>query len=223
MTGFVRDTVKHNWRRWLVLTFAFVLTYYAMQLLVLELRFGYWPNYITVYDYPTNVARIIRQTPSLIDVIPIVADEWLLEMGYMNYDFGHGIAEWSLAILPTKLIAVTMLGAVISFDFLLWRLRRVCSAAQRPAALGAAGIGAALFGLTNVSLTWVVCCATPSWVVSLTLLGFGSAVSLSLQPYGVRLTLAGALLLGGATLWLGWRGRERALVPKPAQTAARTA
>lgn len=214
MTGFAQDAVGANWRRWLIITVGFILTYYAAQVLVLELRFGHWPNYITLYDYPANVARIVRHTPSPIDMIPIIADEWLLEVGYMNYDFGHGIAEWSLAILPTKLLAVTLLGAVIGFDFLLWRrARRVCPAEQRPVVLGAAGIGAVLFGLTNVSLTWVVCCATPSWVVSLTLLGFDSAVSLSLQPYGVWLALAGALLLAGATLWLGWRGRSGAAVP----------
>jgi hypothetical protein len=209
MTGFVRDTVGPNWVRWLAITLGFVLAYYAAQLVLLELRFSHWPNYVTFYEYPANIARIVRHTPSVIDMIPIIADEWLLEIGYMNYDFGHGVAEWSLAILPTKLVAVTLLGAVIGFDFLLWRcVRRVCPAAQRQAALGAAGIGAVMFGLTNVTLTWVVCCATPSWVVSLSLLGFDSAVSLSLEPYGVWLALAGASLLVGATLWLGWRDRS---------------
>ncbi len=224
MTTLVRDTIGPSWRLWLAITVGFVLTYYVAQLLVLDMRFGHWPNYVTLYDYPDNVVRIIRHTPSVADMIPIVADEWLLEVGYMNYDFGHGIAEWSLAILPTKLLAVTLLGAVIGFDWLLWRrVRRVCSATQRPAALGAAGIGAALFGLTNISLTWVVCCATPSWVVSLTLLGFDSAVSLSLAPYGVWLALVGALLLAGTTLWLGWRGRGTVSVSAPTRTAARTA
>jgi len=223
MSGVVRDTVGPSWRLWLSITVGFVLIYYVAQLLVLELRFGHWPNYINFYDYPDNVGHIIRLTPSALDMISIIADEWLLEVGFMNYDFGHGVAEWSLAILPAKLLAVTLLGAVIGFDWLLWRrVRRVCSPVQRPVALGAAGTGAVLFGITNISLTWVVCCATPSWVVSLTLLGLDSAVSLSLQPYGVWLALTGALLSAGVTLWLVRRGRAHAQ-PAQARTAARPA
>jgi hypothetical protein len=208
MIKFVAGAVLPHWRLSLVGTSGFVLAYYVAQLLLLEVRFGHWPNYITVYDYPANVLRIIRHTPSVIDMIPIIADEWLLEVGYMNYDFGHGIAEWSLAVLPTKLLAVTLLGAVVGFNLLLWRrTQSICPMAQRPVVLGAAGMGAVLLGLTNVSLTWVVCCATPSWVVSLTLLGFDSALALSLLPYGVWLASIGALLLGAATAWLSWRSR----------------
>ena len=220
MVAFVAGTVRPHWRLWLAVTIGFVLAYYLSQLLVLELRFGHWPNYVTFYDYPANVARIVRATPSIVDMVPIIADEWLFEVGYINYDFGHGIAEWSLAILPPKMLAVTALGAVIGFDLLLWRrARTACSAIQRPLAAGATGIGAFLFGLANVSLTWVVCCATPSWVVSLTLLGFGSTTSLSLQPYGVWLALAGAILLAGVTLFLARRiepARAVEIVPRTA-------
>jgi hypothetical protein len=212
--AFVAGIVRPRWRLWLAVTAGFVFAYYGAQLLLLVLRFGHWPNYITAYDYPVNVARIVRHTPSVADMIPIVANEWLLEIGYMNYDFGHGIAEWSLAILPTNLLAVTLLGAVIGFDLLVWRrVRPVCSATERPVALGAAGIGAALFGLTNITVSSIVCCASPNWMVSLTLIGFDSALSLSLQPYGFWLALAGALLLAGATAWLGWRGRATNPVP----------
>jgi hypothetical protein len=206
MAAFVAGIIRPDWRLWLAITIGFILAYYLAQFVVLELRFGHLPNYVTFYDYPANVARIVRHTPSVRDMVPIVLDEWLLEVGYMNYDFGHGIAEWSLAILPLKLLATTGLGAVIGFNLLLWRrARTACSAAQRPVAAGVAGIGAVLFGLTNISLTWVVCCATPSWVVGLTLLGFGSATSLSLEPYGVGLALAGVMLLAGVTLFLAWR------------------
>ena len=33
-------------------------------------------------------------------MLPIISDEWLVETGAMNYHYGHGIAEWSLAIIP---------------------------------------------------------------------------------------------------------------------------
>ena len=153
-------------------------------------------------------------------MISIIASEWLVETGYINYDFGFGIAEWSLVILPMKLLAVTLLGAVTGFDLVLWRrARTVCSAMQRPVALGAVGVGAALFGLTNVSLTWVVCCAAPSWAVSLTLLGCDSAVSFSIQNYGIWLSLTGASLLIGAAAWLSWCGCSRRHVQAPAIAA----
>jgi hypothetical protein len=199
-------TVRQAWRSWTIATVGFVLAYYVLQLLVLYARFGHWPNYFTVYDYPTNVARIVRATPAIADMVPIILDEWLLEIGYMNYDFGHGIAEWSLAILPAKLLCVGLLGAVVSTDILLLRGADIaCSAGTRRIATGATGLGAFLFGLANVSLTWIVCCATPSWVVSLTLLGFGTATSLSLAPYGAWLALVGAAILGASTILLASR------------------
>jgi len=51
------------------------------------------------------------------------------------------------------------------------------------------------------------------------LLGFGSTTSLSLQPYGVWLALAGAILLAGVTLFLARRiepARAVEIVPRTA-------
>ena len=52
-----------------------------------------------------------------------------------------------------------------------------------------------LISLTNVTLSWVVCCATPNWSVALTMLGLSSSVSLWLNPYGTYMTIIGMLLL----------------------------
>jgi hypothetical protein len=208
MFAVIGNTIRARWRLWLLTAVGIVIAYYVAQFLILELRFGHLPNYITLYNYPSNVARIVHATPSFTDMVPIILDEWLLEVGYMNYDFGHGIAEWSLAILPAKLVVVALLAAMVSTDFLLWHgARAACSPIQRPTVVGVTGIGAVMLGFANVSLTWVVCCATPSWVVSLTLLGFGSATSLALEPYGIWIALAGIALLVGATLWLARRRR----------------
>ena len=34
-------------------------------------------------------------------------DEWLLEIGFMNYAYGRGVSEWSLLIIPHK-VAIVM-------------------------------------------------------------------------------------------------------------------
>jgi len=55
--------------------------------------------------------------------------------------------------------------------------------------------GAALVAMTNVTLAWVVCCATPSWVVGLAILGLGVSSSLWLEQFGWWIEYAGFALL----------------------------
>src|ERR1700730_4929684 len=93
-------------RLWLLLVAGFVLIFHAVQLALLVVRFGHLPNYVTVFDWPHNIATIIRSTQSAQDMVSIILDEWILEFGYMNHDFGHGISERSLVILPAKLLFV---------------------------------------------------------------------------------------------------------------------
>jgi hypothetical protein len=54
--------------------------------------------------------------------------------------------------------------------------------------------------LANATLFWVVCCATPTWVVALAMLGVSVSVAFVLEPLGPLLTAAGLALLGWATL-----------------------
>ena len=49
-------------------------------------------------------------------MVPIILNEWLLEIGYMNYDYGHGVAEWSLSIIPHKLAIMSLAGALIGLN-----------------------------------------------------------------------------------------------------------
>ena len=67
---------------------------------------------------------------------------------------------------------------------------------------GAAGIGSALVALSNLTMSWVVCCSTPSWVVGLAMMGLGVSTSLALEPYGFWLNAGGFLLLGGSVFWI---------------------
>ena len=180
--------------RWIVATVSFALAYHAVQLLALVVRFEALPNFVTLHDWPGNVARILRSTPALTDVPASVADEWLLEIGSFNRSFGKGITEWSLAVLPAKLAAALLAAAVPL-------LRAAPPGTCRRAGAAATGIGTALAALTGITVSWVVCCAAPSWVVGLAVLGLGVTTSFALLPWGPWLAAAGfGLLLAGVLL-----------------------
>ena len=90
--------------------------FYLLLLGVLVVEYGHLPNYLTPYDWIANVLRIIHHTRSVADMVPIILNEWLLEIGYMNYHYGHGVAEWSLSIIPHKLAIMSLAGALIGLN-----------------------------------------------------------------------------------------------------------
>jgi hypothetical protein len=55
-----------------------------------------------------------------------------------------------------------------------------------------------------MTITWVVCCAAPTWVVGLSLLGMSVATAFELAPIGGWLSLFGILLLGTIAVALAW-------------------
>jgi hypothetical protein len=187
---------------WLLITFGFVIAFYAGLLLSVAIRFGELPNYATFHDYANNILVIVRSTPSVRDMVPIILEEWLLEIGYLNRDYGHGISEWSIEIIPPKLLVVLALGSLVATNMvLLRRFPASCAHAARYSCLAATGIGATLVGFTGITMMWVVCCAAPTWAVGLALLGVGVSTAFAVQPFGVSIALAGFLVLLGAT-WL---------------------
>jgi hypothetical protein len=187
---------------WLLVTAGFVVLYYAVLVLSVVIQFGELPNYMTLHDYVHNVLVIVRSTPSIRDMVPIIFDEWLLEIGYMNRDYGHGIAEWSIQIIPPKLLVVLAVGALVATNAVLLRGPSSCTFGMRYSGLAATGIGATLVGFTSITMMWVVCCAAPSWAVALAILGVGVSTAFGLQPFGTSITLAGFVLLLGATYLL---------------------
>ena len=90
---------------------------------------------------------------------------------------------------------------------------------QRGGALSALGGGTLLVAMTNVTLSWVVCCATPSWVVGLAMLGLGVSTSLALESLGLGLSIAGFVLLLSATFLLAWK-KSKNYQPLPEATHA---
>ena len=184
---------------WWWITCGVTVGYYLVLLAGLILKFQRLPNYAKGYDWFSNVHLIIVSTPSIKDTLAIIADEWVLEVGYMNYDFGIGISEWSLFLAPAKIAVVMALGAMLATYVLLMSAnRQVCASPMPGASDVATGFGATCVALTSITMSWVVCCATPTWVVGLAIMGLGASTALWLEPLGAWLHYAGfaALFIG---------------------------
>ena len=115
----VLATVRRHRALILGFTLLFPVVFYLVLMGLLVARFGHLPNYVTPYDWFGNVARIIAGTGSISDMLKIAMDEWLLEIGFMNYAYGRGVSEWSLLIIPHKVAIVMAIGALIGLNFAL--------------------------------------------------------------------------------------------------------
>ncbi|MBX2806191.1 MAG: hypothetical protein KTR19_09480 [Hyphomicrobiales bacterium] len=188
--------IAARWGVWLGISLGWLVVYYSGLLVALVVQFGDWPNYVTYFNWPENVAHIFRSTPSLTDAIAISREEWLVEIGYLNTDFGMGISEWSLTLVPEKMLMMLIMGMLLATIWALNAARtRVCSFSEGGTTVTAAGAGAGFVALTGATMTWVVCCATPSWIVGLTMLGMSVAMADWLEPVGIWLNVMGFALL----------------------------
>lgn len=186
-----------HWRRWLVVTVGFFVLYYVGLLVLTVARFRELPNYFEVYDVVGSYRQILHGTPAWSDAWRILLDEPLFEMGFKDPRY-YGVATWSYLLIPPKLGIVLLAGALLATVVVLAaRIREAGCPALRPSAYLAAGAGSVFVGLTSATLTWVACCATPSWVVALTMLGMSSSLALWLEPVGAVLTVSGLLLFSG--------------------------
>lgn len=210
----IRDALSNRFWTWLAISVGMVVVYYTALLLSMVFRFGNWPNYATFYNWPGNVVRIIESTPSLSDTISIIREEWLFEVGYMNMSFGHGISEWSLNLIPAKMLIIWALGILLAT---IWALnlerRRSCARSNTGFSVVAGGLGSGLVALTGATMSWVVCCATPSWIVGLAMLGVGVATANWLEPIGPWLSAAGFVLLTGTVFVLSRPETSSAVSP----------
>lgn len=195
----MRALSAKEWRAWWTVTLGVPLGVYVTQLALLCVRFSQLPNYCTFYDWPGNIARIIRSTPSLRDVVRIASDEWVFEVGRQSIIYGLTVTEWRLAIEPAKVMLLVLASAVAATNWVLARRRGACSTTRTAEALTASG--AAMASVTAVTISWVACCGVPSWVTGLTILGLSYSTALVLQPFGSLLVLCGfATLVGGTAL-----------------------
>jgi hypothetical protein len=77
----IKDAVQARPRLWLAVTLGFPALYYLAMFAALLIRFQALPNYVETYDWPANVAEIVRSTPAWSDMWPIISQEWLFEVG----------------------------------------------------------------------------------------------------------------------------------------------
>ena len=197
----ITTLLKDNFLKLMLISAALTVTYYLILLLSLIVRFGDLPNYIKFYDWWGHVQTIIASTPSIKDTFLIIKDEWLMEVGFMNYDFGAGISEWSLFFAPFKVFGVFVLACFIVLNFLLIKqAKKSCSPRFIRSAGATTGVGAIFVALASVTMSWVVCCSYPTWVVGLAMMGLGVSTSLWLEPLGFTVNFIGFFILFLSTM-----------------------
>lgn len=190
------QAMTQYWKTLILISFGFVFLYYSGLLLVTMMRFGEIPNYVEFYDVFHVYGLILKGTPSLLDAIPIIIDEQWFETGYKNPLY-YGVATWSFMLIPPKMLLVFLMGFLLGVFAVLVKFgkNKSCKVQGDKRLFAAAGISSALISLTSATLTWVVCCATPSWVVALAMLGMSASLALWLEPLGNILTIVGLLLM----------------------------
>src|SRR5262249_59283086 len=178
--------VRASARLWLLAAVAFFAGFQLLQLALLIMRFQAFPNYLVLHDWPANIARIVRMTPSVGDMIAIMFDEWFVEVGSVNYSFGRGISEWSFVLIPGKAVIALAIAALVATNLvLLWAAWKSCGIFARLGSSVATGAGALVAGAAATTITWVVCCAAPTWVVGLAVMVVGVTPGLSFHPFDV--------------------------------------
>lgn len=198
------QTIRQNWRGLIIWGFGFAVLSQVLMMAALMIRFQAIPNYVTFYDWVANAAWIIKSTPSWSDIPPIIAEEWLIEIGFMNYDYGNGISEWSLNVVPSRIVVMFGLGTLVALCVFLTR-NSTCALGEQRSLNAVTGLGTVLVAMTNATMSWVVCCATPSWVVGLAMLGLGVSTSLALETLGPLLAGSGFSILSALVIYLAWR------------------
>ena len=194
---------------WAFYAFGFVAAYHALLLAAMVLRFGHAPNFIKVYDVADAYRLTFAGTPSLRDAFGIAIGEPWLDVGFMSPQWN--MAEWSLMILPPQFALISVTGCLLATYGVLHAARHARCGRRSAGSTLTAAIGAGLAGVANATLFWVVCCATPTWIVGLAMLGVSVSVAFMLQPIGPLLTAGGVALLVWAIIV-----QLRSIAPLPA-------
>lgn len=195
----ITKAVSQHWVTLLLVSVGFVIIYYVGLLSATMLRFEEIPNYVVFHDVFNVYGLIFKGTPSLLDAISILVDEPWFETGYKNPSY-YGVATWSFMLIPPKMLLVFLMGFLLGIFIVLvmYGKDQACHVQADKRLFAMAGVSSTLISLTSATLTWVVCCATPSWVVALAMLGMSASLALWLEPLGNILTVSGLLMM----LWI---------------------
>ena len=187
---------KQHWRALALTSIGFVVIYYTLLLLMTMLRFGEIPNYVEFHPVFHVYGLIFEGTPSLIDAFPIIMSEPWFETGYKNPAY-YGVATWSYMLIPPKMLLVLLMGLLLGVftATVLHAKQSACRIKTDNRLYAAAGVSSTFISLTSATLTWVVCCATPSWSVALAMLGMSASLALWLEPLGSFLTVIALVLM----------------------------
>jgi len=190
------SAVKKHWLAFTGISVGFVVIYYGVLLLLTMIRFAEIPNYIVFHDIIGIYGLILEGTPSMSDAFMIAKDEAWIETGYKNPEY-YGVATWSYMLIPPKMFLVFLMGLLLAtFTVLILASREQgCALKSGNKLYATAGVSTTFVSLTSATLTWVVCCATPSWVVALAMLGMNASLALWLEPLGQLLMSAGLGLM----------------------------
>jgi hypothetical protein len=215
------SAARDSWRRCTFVGFGLVAGLHLLQLALLVFRFEALPNYFVVHDWIGGLGTIVQSTPSLRDILTIAADEWLIEVGHMNYAFGNGISEWSVVLMPAKALIIFVTGWLLALNLaLVRRAASRCGLSRRDTGAIPGGVGALLLSVASVTMYWVVCCSSPTWVVGLTMLGLSVSTSLLIEPWGDWLAYAGLALLAGNLAFTANRAAHADRLPLTASSRA---
>jgi hypothetical protein len=187
---------RYHWKVVLLSSVGFMVLYYVGLLLLTMLRFGEIPNYVVFHPVFEVYGLILSGTPSLSDAIPILIDEPWFETGYKNPAY-YGVATWSFMLIPPKMLLVFLMGLLLGVftATILYAKKQNCQIRADKRLVATAGVSSTFISLTSATLTWVVCCATPSWTVALAMLGMSGSLALWLEPLGNVLTVTALLLM----------------------------
>lgn len=187
---------KQYWKVLLSTSIGFVVLYYSGLLLLTMLRFGEVPNYVEFHPVFHVYGLILEGTPSLLDAIPIFMGEPWFETGYKNPAY-YGVATWSFMLIPPKMLLVLLMGILLGIFVatILHGKDRGCQLKTDKRFYAAAGVSSTFISLTSATLTWVVCCATPTWSVALAMLGMSASLALWLEPLGNVLTVTALVVM----------------------------
>jgi hypothetical protein len=204
--GLLPARLGARWRWILAATAGVFAAYHVVILVILGAGLGGPPTYLRLYPAIENARRIVRLTPSLGDVVVLIAREPLLEYGRLHPTFGAAV--WSFELTWSGLLFFGSFSALLGAYLGLGAVPRGWSA------FGSLG-GAGTVGLLGASVSSLTHCGLGSFGVLLALAG------VSTVTIGWFAQLEPVLIPAGYLMLLAALARRAAALARRAAMPAR--